>query len=119
MAIGLAMSLAQDANRYLNDKAPWKTLKEDRDSTATVLWVALSVIGCLKVVLSPFLPFSSARLHEMMGFPGGDREGGWSWSPTKELLPPGQRLAKPAPLYIKLDEAVAEQETARLGTEAI
>jgi methionyl-tRNA synthetase len=115
MAIGQAMSLAQDANRYLNDKAPWKTLKEDRDSTATVLWVALSVIGCLKVVLSPFLPFSSARLHGMMGFSGDVDGGGWSWSATTDFLPPGQQLAKPAPLYTKLDEAVAEQETARLG----
>ena len=119
LAIGQAMGLAQDANRYLNDKAPWKTLKEDRDSTATVLWVALSVIGCLKVVLSPFLPFSSARLHEMMGFSGDMRDGGWSWEATTDFLPPGQRLGEPAPLYVKLDDAVVERETARLGAEAI
>ena len=119
MAISQAMGLAQDANRYLNDKAPWKTLKQDREATATVLWVALSVIGCLKVVLSPFLPFSSERLHEMMGFPGASEEGGWAWSGTADFLPPGQRLAQPAPLYTKLDAAVVEQESARLGAEAI
>ena len=119
LAIGQAMGLAQDGNRYLNSKAPWKTLKDDREATATVLWVALSVIGCLKVILSPFLPFSSARLHEMMGFPGDPEDGGWAWSATTDFLPPGQRLATPAPLYTKLDEAVAEQEAARLGTEAI
>ena len=119
LAIGQAMGLAQDANRYLNSKAPWKTVKDDREATATVLWVALSVIGCLKVILSPFLPFSSARLHEMMGFPGAPEDGGWAWAATTDFLPPGQRLATPAPLYTKLDEAVAEQEAARLGAETI
>ena len=118
MAIGRAMSLAQDANRYLNDKAPWKTVREDRDAAATVLWTALSVISCLKVALSPFLPFSSARLHGMMGFSGDLEAGGWSWSASRESLPPGQRLAQPEPLYAKLDEGVAEQEAARLGAGA-
>ena len=67
------MALAHDANRYLDIQAPWKTLKSDRQGTATVLWVTLSVINCLKVMLYPFLPFSSQRLHEFLGFQGPDR----------------------------------------------
>ena len=119
LAIGQAMGLAGEANRYLDSKAPWKTLKDDRQTTATVLWVALSVISCLKVMLSPFLPFSSRKLHEMMGFPDDVERQGWRWSGTTDYLPPGQQLAEPAPLYTKLDEAVVEQEASRLGAEAI
>ena len=34
-------------------------------------------------------------------------DGGGAWSATTDFLHPGQRLAQPAPLYTKLDEATA------------
>ncbi|HEY8172076.1 MAG TPA: methionine--tRNA ligase, partial [Dehalococcoidia bacterium] len=52
-ALGSAMSLAQDANAYLNEMEPWKTAKTDRERTATSLYVALCVINALKVALYP------------------------------------------------------------------
>ena len=118
-AITQAMALAQETNKYLDTKAPWKSLESDRGATATTLWVALSVINCLKMMLSPFLPFSSSALHGMLGFEGGME--GWAWSPelTTYYLEPGQLLGRPEPLYTKLDEAVVEQETLRLGATAL
>ena len=72
---------------------------------------ARCVISYLKTALYPFLPFSSQRLHEYLGFGGGVEESGWQpHSPT-----PGQKLLPPKPLFTKLDEALAEEETARLG----
>jgi methionyl-tRNA synthetase len=87
-------------------------------------------------MLTPFLPFSSQRLHELLGYEGwiagplefeteteddgsthevltGDYAS-WvgSWSPSK--LPAGQRLRDPEPLFKKLDPAVAEEELARM-----
>ena len=117
LAISQAMALAQEANRYLDGKAPWKTLKEDRETTATTLWVTLSVINCLKVLLCPFLPFSSRSLHELLGFRGNVER--WDWEGTTEYLPPGQTLAQPKPLYTKLDDSLIEEETLRLGVKAI
>lgn len=117
LAISQAMTLAQEANRYLDGKAPWKTLKEDREATATTLWVTLSVINCLKVLLCPFLPFSSQSLHELLGFQGNVER--WDWQGTTEYLPPGQTLAEPKPLYTKLDDSIIEEETLRLGVKAI
>ena len=119
MAISQAMALAQDANKYLDTKAPWRSLRSDREATATALWVALSAINCLKVVLFPFLPFSSQKLHEMLGFQGNVEQWGWNWEATTDSLPPGQLLNQPQPLYTKLDEAVVEEETLRLGAKAI
>ncbi|MBE0415252.1 MAG: methionine--tRNA ligase [Dehalococcoidia bacterium] len=109
-AIRTAMSLAQEANRYLDEKAPWKRMKEDREGSATSLYAALCVISCLKTVLYPFLPFSSQKLHRLLGFEGRVEEDGWSIA----KLPPGQKLAPPEPLFTKLDESVAAEETARL-----
>ncbi len=115
LAMTQAMALAQEANRYIDAKAPWRTIRDDRETTATTLWVSLSAINCLKVVLSPFLPFSSRALHEMMGFTGDLEQQGWDWKGTTEFLPPGQELAQPRPLYTKLDEGIIEEETLRLG----
>jgi len=110
-ALNLAMGLAHDANRYLDEKSPWKVIKEDRQAAANSLYVALCVICQLKTMLYPFLPFSSQRLHEMLGFEGSIENHGWKW----QDLPPGQELLPPQPLFTKLDEDLIEQETSRLG----
>jgi methionyl-tRNA synthetase len=110
-AIKTAMALAHAANRYLDDKAPWKAIKEDRQATATSLYVALSVIVQLKQMLYPFLPFSSQRVHEYLGFDGKIENYGWVW----QDLPPGQPLRQPQALFKKLDESIIEEETRRIG----
>ncbi|GAI25922.1 unnamed protein product [marine sediment metagenome] len=62
-------------------------------------------------MLYPFLPFSSQKVHEFLGFEGNIEDYGWQLhSPL-----PGQRLREPQPLFSKLDEKVAEEETKRLG----
>ena len=105
------MSLAQETNRYLDEKSPWKTIKQDRQSSATALYVAMSVLSCLSTALYPFLPFSSQKLHEFLGFEGSIESDGWQL----HLPTPGQKLLPPKPLFSKLDESLIEEETNRLG----
>jgi methionyl-tRNA synthetase len=121
------------ANQYISDQAPWALVKTDRDRAATVLYVALRAVDSLKTLFTPFLPFSSQALHELLGYEGwiagpleirtveeedgstheiltGDYAG-WvgSWAPSE--LPPGQTLREPRPLFRKLDaEAVLAAE---------
>ncbi|MFA5055207.1 MAG: methionine--tRNA ligase [Dehalococcoidia bacterium] len=104
------MQLAQEANRYLDEKAPWKSIKTNREEAATSLYVALSIISSLKTMLSPFLPFTCAKLHGLLGLPGTVEELGWSVAEIK----PGQQLAKPEALFVKLDDSVVETEDAKL-----
>ncbi|MBE9482633.1 MAG: methionine--tRNA ligase [Chloroflexi bacterium] len=113
-AIKSAMSLAQETNRYLDKKSPWKTIKQDRQSSATALYIAISVLCCLRTALYPFLPFSSQKLHEFLGFKGNIEDGGWQLN----FPSPGQRLLPPEPLFSKLDEGLVEEETKRLGLPA-
>ncbi len=105
-----AMSLAQEANRYLDEKSPWKVIKEDKQAAATALNVAICIISCLRIALYPFLPFSSQKLHEYLGFGGRVEDDGWQ--PRFPL--PGQKLLPPKPLFSKLDEGVIEGEVGRL-----
>jgi methionyl-tRNA synthetase len=109
--IKAAMALAQEANRYLDDKSPWKVIKEDRQSAATAVYVALSVLAALKTVLYPFLPFSSEKLHKFLGFDGSIEAIGWK----VQTVAAGQKLVMPEPLFKKLEDSIIEEETRRLG----
>ena len=106
-----AMSLAQETNRYLDEKSPWKTVKTDREACATALFVSLSSIANLKTLLYPFLPFSSEKLHQLLGCKGTVRDEGWGF----HQLAAGQKLATPEALFTKLDESVVAEENAKLG----
>ncbi len=110
-AIRSAMFLAQETNRYLDKKSPWKAIEQDRQASATALYVAISVLSCLKTALYPFLPFSSQKLHQLLGFDGNVEDDGWQL----HFPPPGQNLPSPTPLFSKLDEELVEEETGRLG----
>ena len=113
-ALQSAMGLAQAANRYLEQKAPWRAVRESPEAAATTLWTALATINCLKTALCPFLPFSSERLHGMLGFDGEARSEGWTWRP--DGIEPGRALGRPEHLFEKLDEALIEREAQRLVT---
>lgn len=110
-AIKAAMSLAHEANRYLDEKSPWKVIKEDRQAAGTSLYVVICIISHLKTMLYPFLPFSSQKVHEFLGFEGKVEEYGWKLTVPE----PGQKLLPPQPLFTKLDEGLIEEETSRLG----
>ncbi len=110
-AIASAMGLAHEANRYLDEKEPWKVIKENRVRAALSLYVVIGIISRLKTLFYPFLPFSSQKVHEFLGYPGRIEDKGLG----TDMPLPGQSLVKPAPLFTKLDPEIAEQERAKLG----
>ena len=110
-ALTLAMSVAHQANRYLDEESPWKVIKENRVTAAKSLYAALCSISHLRTMLYPFLPFSSQKLHEYLGFEGRVEDYGWKTTEPE----PGQKLLEPKPLFTKLDDKLIEEETARLG----
>jgi methionyl-tRNA synthetase len=134
-ALGEAMGLAREANGYLDRKAPWFQIKEDRAAAATTVYVILRAVDNLKTILAPILPHTAQKLHEYLGYDGqlfgtqhvveyqeetrshnaltyDDSGAIGTWTPS--ALPPDQVLRKPAPLFKKLDESVIDEEYARL-----
>ncbi|MEX0682281.1 MAG: methionine--tRNA ligase [Dehalococcoidia bacterium] len=107
-----AMSVAREANRYVEDNAPWKLIKEDRDRCATVLYTALAAISGIKTALHPYLPFTCQTLHGYLGNEGPVQAAGWKL----QMPEPGRPLAEAQPLFKKLDPEIIEAEEALLGT---
>ncbi len=107
-----AMGLARETNRYLDDTAPWKTIKDDRQAAANSLYTALTAIATLRTALYPYLPFTCARLNELLGESEDVQALGW-----RLVLPEaGRSLPPPTPLFRKLDASIIEEEEGRLGT---
>src|SRR5438445_1730551 len=98
--LNAAMAVTRAANRYLDEQAPWKQIKVDRDAAGTTLYVMLQVISGLRVMFSPYLPFSSQKLHHLLGFEGDVSAGSWRSSE----VPAGTMLPVPSPLFPKLEE---------------
>jgi methionyl-tRNA synthetase len=111
-ALATAMSTAQAANRYLDETAPWKAIKDDPQAAGRALWTAINVIAGLNVCFYPFLPFGAEKLHCLLGGKEGVAAAGWK----APLVPAGLPFEKPAPLFQKVDPEEAEAERSRLGT---
>ena len=130
-----AMAVVADVNKYLSDTAPWK-LKEDRERLATVLHTATQAVSDCRTLLSPYLPHSAQRVHEIFGGTGqveaaprieevtdlddagvsypvitGDYSGVLAWE--SRPVAPGTPVEAPTPVFTKLDEGVVEAELER------
>lgn len=135
-ALKEALRLAAEVNKYLDDQAPWFEIKEDKTEAATTIYTALKAIDSLKILFAPVLPFSSEKLHRILGYDQplfGEQvvesvsdqlsehrvltyrtdQAAGAWVPSQ--LPPGQSLNEPEALFEKLDPETAEEELARLG----
>ncbi len=135
-ALREAMALSRAVNGYL-DRSPWfSVIKTDKAAAATTVYTALRAIDNLKILFAPFIPFSSEKLHQFLGYETvlfGELKieeyqeserahealtydpatATGRWAPS--TLPPGQALRKPKPLFTKLDDSIVESERARLG----
>jgi len=105
-----AMRLAQTGNRYIDAKEPWKTVKTDKKSAGTALWVGLNIISTLRTVFYPYLPTSADKIHNMLFKDSDTLSDGWS---KREIIPNAQ-IQHPTPLFHKLDNAIIEEENTRL-----
>jgi methionyl-tRNA synthetase len=129
VALKTAMQMAAKVNVYLGTQQPWHLVKKDRERAGTVLYAALRCVDNLKTMLTPFLPFSSQRLHAMLGYEDviaaqpdvrEHAEDGVShkvitgdygepvdrWLPS--TLEPGRKLPEPVALFKRLDEVTEE-----------
>ncbi|MBN1231259.1 MAG: methionine--tRNA ligase [Anaerolineales bacterium] len=133
-ALSEAFLVASEVNKYLDDMAPWSAIKVDKESAAKTIYTAMNAINYLKVIFSPFLPFSSEKLHHFLGYKkalygkqftemikdelgdhlvlrldSSDAMGKWG---PQDLIP-GAVFLQPEPLYKKLDISLAEEERTR------
>ena len=146
-ALGEAMRLVGEANKYVADTQPFKLKGEDpatQARLATVLHTLAQAVADLNLMLSPFLPHAANDVDRVLGGSGriapmprieevaeldpeylpeafdgrtgypiitGDYQDAPAWG--RHPVTVGTPVAKPTPVFTKLDESIVEAELAR------
>ena len=105
-AVLQAMNLAREGNRFLSETEPWKLVKTNPEQTKIILFTVAQIVANLTILLKPFLPFTSQKLHKILNI-----NQKLNWNNIGEIiLKQGHQLNKPELLFEKItDEQVQKQ----------
>ncbi len=105
-----AMNLARIGNKYIADEEPWKVIKTDPERVKTIIFISLQLTANLAIAFEPFLPFSSAKLRQMINM----EDFKWEELGNTNLLPAGKQLNKPSLLFSKIEDEVIKFQMDKL-----
>ncbi|MEM1785696.1 MAG: class I tRNA ligase family protein, partial [Candidatus Bathyarchaeia archaeon] len=95
------MAIGRLGNQYLNQKEPWKLIKEDRVKAATIVYISAHLVKALAIVSAPIIPFTAEELWKILNLPGSVHN--QRWSEAIKPIPPGHKIAKAKPLFKKVE----------------
>jgi methionyl-tRNA synthetase len=112
-ALGEVMNVARLGNKYLADEEPWKMVKTDAERVKTQMYVALQIASALSVLCEPFLPFTAARLKNILN----QKEGDISWndiSNKSDLLPAEHQIGAAEILFAQIEDEEIQKQIDKL-----
>ena len=114
-ALADTFRVIQRANKYIDETAPWslaKSMEQNGDRLAHVLYNLLEATRICGILLSPFMPESCGKLFEQIGAPRSCRD--WDSAGRWGVLPEGGAVTKGENLFPRVDveKAIAELEAA-------
>ena len=106
-----AMNFARIGNKYLADSEPWKLIKTDAERVKTILNIALQITANIAVAIEPFMPFSAAKILNMLAC----EKFGWERLGAMDLLADGHQIGEPTLLFEKIEDDVIQKQLDRLA----
>ena len=106
-----AMNFARIGNKYLADSEPWKLIKTDAERVKTILNIALQITANIAVAIEPFMPFSAAKILNMLSC----EKFGWERLGAMDLLAAGHQIGEPTLLFEKIEDDVIQKQLDRLA----
>jgi methionyl-tRNA synthetase len=94
-----------DANRYVDDQAPWALRRTDPARMATVLWVLAETVRHLAIVAQPVMPDAMAALLDQLAV--GPNARTFAALGAAGALTPGTLLPAPTGIFPRYVEAEA------------
>ena len=106
-----AMNFARIGNKYLADSEPWKLIKTDAERVKTILNIALQITANIAIAIEPFMPFSAAKILNMLAC----EKFGWERLGAMDLLAEGHHIGEPTLLFEKIEDDVIQKQLDRLA----
>ncbi|MBT4827939.1 MAG: methionine--tRNA ligase, partial [Candidatus Marinimicrobia bacterium] len=94
-AIEEIMQYIRSVNKYMENNAPWKLVKDDKDAAGRVLYTAGEALRIGAVLLSPVMPNRTAILLDVLNAKGTNLNWGG--------LTPGNELQNHEPLFPRMN----------------
>jgi methionyl-tRNA synthetase len=108
-------SLWSVGNQYIDEQAPWKLIKENREESARVLRICINLIRIYAIASSPFIPFTSDILFDALQLSNNDRKSKISNCVDFNALSPGHSFNLPAPLFKKIEDQEIQEMRLNFG----
>jgi methionyl-tRNA synthetase len=107
LALQAVWEVVGKANKYIVENAPWEMAKdaEQRPHLATVFYTLLECLRILALVVEPIMPLAAATMRAGLGV---DTQGDLASLAAWGGLKPGTPIAKPDPLFPRLDKKKSE-----------
>ncbi len=106
------MDLARFANKYFNDKAPWKSRKENISVCATALHLCVEMTYALGVLMQPVLPFTAGKIRKILALDERQMD---DWEKAAEFpLAAGHRFGQVEIIFAKIEDEKIRTEIERL-----
>lgn len=109
-ALTQLMNLARLGNKYLTETEPWKTIKDDKERTETIINISLEICAKLAQLSSPFMPFTSDKLMTMLNI----KPIPWKEIAESQLISPNQEINKPELLFELIENKTIEDQVEKL-----
>ncbi len=105
LALEAIWRVVSEANRYVDEQAPWALRRSDPARMRTVLYALAETIRHLAILVQPFVPGSATRLLDQLAVPAGSRD--FAALGAAPLVA-GARLPKPEGIFPRFVQAAAE-----------
>jgi methionyl-tRNA synthetase len=106
------------ANRYIDEQAPWQAVRSDPQRAGTVLYHTLEAVRVATILLSVWMPVAAARVWEQLGIPAPLASQSLDDARRWGRLPPGTRVRPGAPVFPRIETAVAADAVRRPAAPA-
>ncbi|MHA1901736.1 MAG: methionine--tRNA ligase [Promethearchaeota archaeon] len=110
-ALNEIISIARKGNIYINNKAPWKIIKENKEKAGYTFYFAVQLVRTLAILLEPFIPNISEQILKNIGSSEKLSKGLWN-SASKLKVPADQPIIKPKPLFQKINVKELQEKLA-------
>ncbi|KUO96505.1 methionine--tRNA ligase [Ferroacidibacillus organovorans] len=92
-------------NVYLDRRAPWNLVKENRDEAAMVLRTAINLIRYFAVAAQPVIPFSTAKVFDALRLTDHERQTWINEDIDLCFFEPGRIFTVPEPLFRRIEKS--------------
>ena len=107
------INFGKEGNVYLNEKAPWHLIKEDKAAAGHVFNLCAQAVYALAILLGPFIPGTSIKILEYLNIL--EKLNDLSWDSINEnSLKAGKEIRKPLQLFKKLEVKDMQEKLKKL-----